>query len=267
VGELSGNLEESLSELAEHLRARQSLRSRLTGALTYPMILVCLGTAVVIFLMSYVIPQLLTVLAASGRPMPASTMVLKTASDFLVYHWASLIVGAVIACGLMAAVYASDAGRLLVHRAQLHVPLVGPLVRKQIIAGFAQQMALLLRTGTPFVDAVRCAAALTGNRVLAGELDQVGRCVESGSDIAPTLANSRIFPPVVIHLIGVGQDSGELTTLLGELRTRYETEVRIAVDRFTTALEPLLIVALASVVGFVVFACLMPILEATRGIS
>jgi type IV pilus assembly protein PilC len=126
---------------------------------------------------------------------------------------------------------------------------------------------LLLKTGVPFVEAVRNVAGLSRNLVLADELSAMARSVESGSDIAPTMRNSRLFPPVVAHLVAVGQDSGELTTMLAELKARYETEVDLAMAKFTTALEPLLIVLLAAAVGFVVFACLMPILEATRAIA
>jgi type II secretory pathway component PulF len=103
--------------------------------------------------------------------------------------------------------------------------------------------------------------------LLADELRAIAGAVESGSDIAPTLTTSRVFPPVVAHLVAVGQESGELTAMLAALRNRYDTEVQWAVGRFTAALEPVLIVVLAAAVGFVVFACLMPILEVTRGIS
>ena len=105
------------------------------------------------------------------------------------------------------------------------------------------------------------------NRVLRGELARITSAVEAGSDIAPTLAGSRIFPPLVQHLVAVGQDTGELAEMLGQLKTGYETEVRLAVSRFTSALEPLLIIILAGLIGFVVFATMMPILEATRIVS
>lgn len=267
VGELTGSLDESLLNLAEHLRARQTLRHQLTTALTYPVILVCVGTAVVIFLMSYVVPQLLSVLVASGRPLPSSTMLLKGLSDLLVDHWLLILLGtgALLVAG--AAAYRRESVRRAWHRAQLRVPILGPLIQKSVVAQFAQQMSVLLKTGIPFVEAVRAVKELARNLVLTDELDAMARSVESGGDIAPTLERSRLFPPVVAHLVAVGQESGELTEMLDTLRSRYETEVSIATSRFTAALEPLLIVLLAAVVGFVVFACLMPMLEATRAIA
>ncbi len=267
VGELSGNLEEALTDLAEHLRARESLRQQITGALAYPCILCCVGLGVVIFLMTYVIPQLLTVLNASGRPLPMSTMVLKRFSDVLLGYWPFILLGVVVTTIALSFFLRRDTGARLWQRALLKVPLAAPLVRKAIVAEFAQVMTLLLKTGIPFVEAVRTMQTLTRNRILRDELQEVARSVESGSDIAPTLAHSRIFPPLVVHVMAVGQDSGELTALLAELKQRYESEVKLAVERFTTVLEPLLIVVLAGLVGFVVFACLMPILEATRGMT
>lgn len=160
----------------------------------------------------------------------------------------------------------SDMGRRTWHRLQLRLPLLGPLIQKNTVAQFAQRMSLLLNTGVPFVDAVTTVKTLTRNLVLADELSTMAQSVESGRQIAATIQDSRIFPPVVAHLVAVGQDTGELPTMLAQLKDSYEAEVRLAITRFTSALEPLLIVVLATMVGFVVFACLMPILEATRGI-
>lgn len=149
----------------------------------------------------------------------------------------------------------------------LRLPFLGGLLQKNAVAAFAQQMALLLRTGVPFVEAARTVATLSTNLVLRDELDIVAQAVESGSDIAPTLQGSRIFPPVVVHLVAVGQDSGELTAMLADLKVRYQEETRLAAQHFAHALEPAAIVVLAGVVGFVVYACMMPILETTRGIT
>ena len=266
VGEVTGHLDDALSELAEHLESGQRLRGQLTSALTYPVILTCIGVAVVIFLMSYVIPQLLTVLAASDRPLPASTMLLKGMSDLLIDHWPLAVTAVLGLLVIGSLVLRSESGRRSWQRLQLRLPLLGPLIQKNTVAQFAQRMSLLLGTGVPFLDAVITVKALTRNLVLADELSTMAQSVESGGRIAATIADSRIFPPVVAHLVSVGQDTGELPAMLAQLKDSYQTEVRLAITRFTAALEPLLIVVLATMVGFVVFACLMPILEATRGI-
>lgn len=267
MGELSGTLEESLQDLAEHLVGRQALRNRMSAALAYPMILVIVGLGVVLFLMSYVVPQLLAVLTAADRPLPASTMLLKGFSDVLMNHGAILAISGALAAGIAILLYRNRSARRRFQGCLLRLPVWGPLQRKSLVAHFAQPMALLLKTGVPFVDAVRSVAGSCRNLVLREELEAMAEAVECGSDIAPTIARSRVFPAVVSHLVAVGQDSGELPAMLGQLRDRYDVELRLAVNRFATVLEPLLIVVLAAVVGFVVFACLMPILEATRGIA
>jgi type II secretory pathway component PulF len=150
------------------------------------------------------------------------------------------------------------------HRLLLRLPLAGTLTAKAVVAQFAQMTVMLLRAGVPFVEAMTVVRQSIRNRVLADELEAIRTAVEAGSDIAPALCNSRIFPPLVVHLMAVGQETGELTAMLEQLRAGYEQEVRLAVGKFTAALEPLLIVILAAVIGFVIFATLMPILEATR---
>ncbi len=123
---------------------------------------------------------------------------------------------------------------------------------------------MLLRSGIPFVEAIETVMQSTRNRVLREELAAIRAAVEAGQDVAPTLEGSRVFPPLVRHLVAVGQETGELPAMLAQLESGYATEVRLAVGRFSAALEPLLIVILAGLIGFVVFATMMPILEATR---
>jgi len=267
VGQVSGRLDVSLKELAEYIRNRQTLRARLFAALSYPIILTVLGTGVVIFLMSYVVPQLLTVLEASGRPLPAATLILKAFSDFLTGYWVTIVFGVLAAISGCMGFYRWRPGRRLCHRLQLRLPLAGMLIRKGIISQFAQMMSLLLRTGVPFVEALRLARRNNRHLVLEAELGRMEEAVRRGSDIAPTLEHSEIFPPLVVHIVNVGQASGELTEMLNQLKQGYESELRLAIGRFTAALEPALIVAMSVAVGFVVFATITPILEVSASIQ
>ncbi len=267
VGQEAGTLDATLAQLAVYLKDQQRLAARLTTALIYPAILLTLGVAVVVFLMSYVIPQLLTVLQASGKSLPAPTRLLKSVSDLLVAYWPGLLAAAVTLAVLGSALLRTGRGAHAWHRLQLRLPLLGPLLGKTLIARFAQQTAALLASAVPFTEALATVRRGTRHRVLAEELQALERAVEAGSDLAPALAGSRVFPPLVVHLVGVGQNAGELPQMLEQLRQGYETEVDLAVSRFTAALEPALIIVLAGLIGFVIFATMMPILEATRGIQ
>jgi len=264
VGEEAGALDVALGQLAVYLKDQHTLRQRLTAALVYPAILLTLGIGVVLFLMSYVIPQLLVVLQSSGRPLPTSTAILKALSDALVAYWPWLLAALLAAACGISATLGTTAGRRAWHRLILRMPLVGPLTAKTLVARFAQQMAMLLASGVPFTEAVAVVRRGSRNLVLADELAGVAEAVQAGSDIAPTLSGSRIFPPLVARLVAVGQNTGELTEMLAQLKTGYETEVNLALTKFTAALEPLLIILMASGVGFVIFATLMPILEVTK---
>jgi len=267
VGQTSGNLDRSLTELAVFIREKQTVKSKLFSALAYPAILAILGSGVVLFLMTYVIPQLLTVLETSGRSLPKATVLLKSISDFLTGHWMILtaMAMAVVAAGIF--VRRWPAALRLLHRAQLGVPVIGNLVQKSVIAQFAQAVSLLLRSGIPYLESIRLVRTSTRHLVLRDELGVMEEAIQRGSDIAPTLDGSKIFPPLVVHIVNVGQNTGELTEMLTQLKEGYETEVRLAIARTTAVLEPLLIVVLSAIVGFVVFATMMPILEATRAIQ
>ncbi|MGD2109474.1 MAG: type II secretion system F family protein [Phycisphaerae bacterium] len=267
VGQMSGQLDVSLKELSKYVRARQTIKTKLLTALAYPILLAVLGTCVVLFLMSYVVPQLLTVLEASGRSLPAATALLKSISDFIVRHWTALVLGAVLLIGSVLAFYGWKPGRSWCHGVWLRLPLIGALARRTTIAQFAQMMSLLLRSGVPFTQSLRLVRENARNLVLRNELEGIESAIHRGSDIAPTLENSRIFPPLVVHIVNVGQRAGELTEMLAQLKEGYETEVRLAIGKFTAVLEPVLIVIMSAVVGFVVFATLMPILEVTRAIQ
>lgn len=266
VGQLSGRMDQALITVAEYLRERETIRARVVNALAYPCVLLILGTGVILFLMSYVVPQLLSVLQESGGELPLPTQILKGFSDFLVGDWLLLAtVGAALA-GAAWAVNRWPAARLRVHSLQLRLPLYGALVKKALVAQFAQTMGMLLQNGVPFLGALRLAQQSCRHLVLKNELAAMHEAVARGSDIAPTLAQSRIFPPLVVHIVNVGQKAGELTEMLVQLKEGYETEVRLAVARFATVLEPAMIVLMSLLVGLVVLATMLPILETTRAI-
>ena len=205
--------------------------------------------------------------AASGRSLPATTLTLKTASDFVTGHWLMLSATSLLLILAATAFHRWTPGKRWCHTMQLRVPVIGTLVRKAIIAQFAQAMSLLLRSGVTFVESLRLLRRTSSHLVLGEELEGMQEAIQRGSDIAPTLEDSRIFPALVVQIVAVGQNTGELTEKLTQLKEGYETEVRLAIAKATAILEPALIVVMSAAVGFVVFATMMPILEATRAMQ
>ena len=262
VGESAGTLDAVLERLAEFKERAAALKNRIGTALIYPAIVLTMAVAVSLFLMTFVVPQLLNGLMVAGRPLPFSTRVVKAGSDLLVQWWwlLGLIVAGLIAA--LSAVLRTPRGKLAWHRLQLRLPILGGLIRKQAIVRISIITATLLKSGVVFVSALRIARRSTSNLVMADALRRCEEAVQGGRDISAALEQTGAFPPLVVQIFSVGQQSGRLEEMLERLARDYDAQVALASNRFTAVLEPALILFLVTVVGFIAFATVMPILEA-----
>jgi len=261
VGENTGTLETALARLAEFKEKAHRLKSRVATAVIYPAIVCTVGVAVAVFLMTYVVPNLLETLLEAGKPLPLATRVVKGASDLLLAWWWAILAGVVGLVALAKAVRRTERGRGLSDRLLLGLPLVGDLLRKENTSRLAVVMAALLRSGIHFDEAIRITRRTLANRVFRQAMDRYETAVTAGSDIAAPLEAAGVFSPLVVQMLVVGQESGQLEDMLEQLAQAYQQEVDTATQRLTAALEPLLIVLLAVLVGFVAFATILPILE------
>ncbi len=262
VGENAGTLDTSLHRLVEFRRKSAGLKNRVVSAMIYPLIVMAVGIAVSIFLMTFVVPNLLGVLLDSGKELPFATKAVKAASDLLLGWWWAILLAAVGAFMGIGAMLRTDAGSMRWHRAVLKMPLLGDLIRKQAIARMSMVMSTLLKSDVTFVKAVRIAQNTVRNRVLVNALQACEKAVYAGRDISTALEKTEAFPPLVIQVFAVGQASGRLESMLDNLATDYDTQVEIASNRLTAMLEPLMMILLAITVGFIAFATILPILEA-----
>lgn len=262
VGENAGTLDAVLDRLADFRERYLQFKDRVTTALIYPAIIVLLAIGVSIFLMTVVLPMLLENLVASGRPLPWPTRVLKALSETLTIHgwWLGIVAGGCVCAGV--AFINTAVGKRAWHRLFFSLPILGPLAKKQEIARAAIIVSTLMENGIVFVDAVETAARTAKNVLLKDALNAIRLRVQSGGDIGVALTATGIFPPLVIQIFTVGQQTGELERMLNRLASGYEAQVASATSRLTAALEPILIVILAVVVGFILFATILPILEA-----
>lgn len=262
VGENTGNLEEVLEQLAGFLEDSNQLRDRVIGALLYPALVFCTAVAVSLFLMTVVVPMLLSGLLEAGRQLPWPTVVLKAMSDFLVRY--GLILGALtLALGATLIVIAhTSRGRRYWHAGLLRIPLVGSMARRQTIARLAGTMATLLRSGVEYLPAAEIAARSANNVIFRQALLDANERISAGQDIGAALEHTGVFPPLVIHVFAVGQASGRLEDMLDRLAADYTRQVKNLSERLASVLEPALILVLAVFVGFILFATLLPILEA-----
>ncbi len=262
VGENAGTLDVALERIVAFRRRSARLTNQVTAALIYPAIVLSVGVTVSLFLMTFVVPNLLQVLVESGRPLPTATVIVKGASDLLLTGWWWLALVGIGVCVAAAMVLKSERGQAAWHRGQLRIPVFGELVRQQAIARLALVMATLLKSDVSFVTAAEIAGHSIANRVLRSALAAGAEAVCSGRDIAPALQATGAFPPVVIQIFAVGQASGQLEKLLEDLAADYDAQVELTASRLTALIEPVLMILLALVVGLIAFATILPILEA-----
>jgi type II secretory pathway component PulF len=262
VGENAGTLDTALARLVEFRRRTAGLKNRVVSALMYPCIVLAVGIAVSVFLMTFVVPNLLRVLLDSGRELPFATVVVKTTSDFIRGWWWAIGLGLAGVIAGTTALLKTDAGCMQWDRLVLRIPLIGEVIRKQAIARMAMVMATLLKSDVGFVRAMQIARGTLGNRVLKQALVACEQAVFAGRDIAVALERTDAFPPLVIQVFSVGQASGQLEDMLENLANDYDSMVDLTLGRLTALLEPIMMILLAIMVGFIAFATILPILEA-----
>lgn len=262
VGQSAGTLENALVRLVEFRRRSAGQKNRAASALMYPAIVLFVGVGVSIFLMTYVVPNLLSVLIDSGKELPTATLVVKGASDFLLNWWWAILLFVAVTASAINVILRTARGQLVFHQLQLKIPLVGDLIRKQTIGRMAMVMATLLKSDLTFVKAVQIAQRTVRNQVMRQALVSCEQAVCAGRDIAQALEKTQAFPPLVIQIFSVGQASGRLEQMLDNLAADYDTQVDITAGRLTALLEPIMMILLAIAVGFIAFATILPILEA-----
>lgn len=262
VGENAGNLEEVLAILADFAEKSLSFKNRLFSALLYPALVLIASIGVSVFLMTSVVPMLLVSLVEAGQTLPLPTQILKSASDLLV-EYGGWLVGLLLVCSVIMVSYLkSERGRRAWHRVQLKIPLIGSLAFRQTMSRTAFIIATLLRSGLELTKAMSIAADTCQNSTIADSLKDVEQAITSGSDLGPAFEASSVFPPVLVQIFAVGQQSGQLESMLERLSIDYEHQVETLSSRLATILEPVTIIFLTAIVGFILMATILPILEA-----
>ena len=261
AGEASGALDKILFRLADYLHAARRVQSKVVAALTYPIIMLIVGGVVVAALMAFVVPKITDVLIKQKAALPLPTEVLMTVSGAIRNYWWAGAAAFVVGWFALVRIRKTTAGRLWMDTTVLRIPVVGPLLRKSAVSRFSLTFATLLESGLPVLECVAVVKRVLNNQLLANVLDDVQRKIAEGADIATPLKQSKVFPPVVGYMIAVGEESGRLEELLKRISLSYDEEIEIAAQRLTSLLEPLLIVFMALIVGFIVLSILLPILE------
>ena len=262
VGESAGNLESSLERVAGFKQRSSQLRGKLATALIYPVIVLLTGIGVSLFLMTYVVPQLLTALIEAGKPLPTATRLVKGGSDLLIgYGWVIALFVLVLSVAVGWAVRTQQ-GRRVYDSLLLRLPGAGSVMIKQSVSRIALVLSALLGSGITFLKAIQITRNTVANTAVADALYRCEEAVLAGRDIGPALEESGMFPAVVIQVFTVGQQSGQLEPMLDRLAEEYDRQVATSSQRLAAILEPVMILALAMIIGLIAFATVLPILEA-----
>lgn len=262
VGEASGNLDTVLHRLADFKERSAEFKDRVVGALLYPAIVLLTSMGVTSFLMVVVLPMLLDQLIDSGRPLPWPTRMLKGISDTMTNYGLWLVLGLAAFVFAVSFLLRTTSARKFTARLVLRIPVIGSMVLRQNVSRIAYVMSTLLGTGVDFVRAADIAARATKNLLYREALQQAGRFIQAGQEIGPALSRSGAFPPMVVQVFTVGQASGQLDSMLERLAITYDRQLATLSGRIATVVEPVMILFLAVVVGFILFATILPIMEA-----
>ncbi len=261
AGEQAAALETVLDRLAEYSERQSEFMAKVRGALTYPIIMMCVGTAIMAFLVTYVVPQVATIFEQQHAALPLATQILIAISSFLTGYWiwiSLFVIGVVaaIAYGLSTA-----RGRRTYDTAVLRVPYLGQTIVRIICARFARTLATLLAAGVQLLPALDAVKAVVTNGLLRDAVEKSREEIREGHGMGHTLGQSKLFPPLLIEMIRVGERSGELERMLERVADNYEREVAYSLAQVTTILEPVMTLMMAAVIVFMMLAVLMPIFQ------
>ena len=262
VGEQTGTLDATLARIATYQETAAATRRKLRKAMTYPVLVLLAAGAVAAVLLVAVVPQFEAVFAAAGADLPAFTRFVIAASDVLqAWWWAFVLIPLALAVGLAIGWRRSPRLRVLADRLVLPLPVMGRVVANAAVARIARTLATAMAAGVPLVEALAGVAGAAGNAVYAQALGKVRAAVAEGAPLHGSLGEAGVFPNVVVQMVAVGEESGQLEEMLGRVADQFEAEVAEAVDNLTTLLEPLLLGVLGVVVGGLVVAMYLPVFQ------
>lgn len=261
AGEQSGALDAVLERLADYLEKSIALRSKIRATLAYPMIMLLIAGGIVTFLMTFVIPKITKIFADTHQALPPLTIAMIAISDFVRDYWWGILGVAGLLIYALRRYVRTPKGRRVYDRFVLRLPIFGRLARMVAVSRFTRTLSTLLSSGIPLLKALDIVKRVVGNTLLEEAIGEARDAIEEGASIAEPLKRTTIFPPIVIHMIAVGERSGELESMLVKVAESYDLEVSTTITTLTSLLEPLLILIMAGVVLFIILAVLLPIFE------
>ncbi len=261
AGEAGGILDVILRRLADYIEKAELLKKKVKSAMVYPGVIVTVAVGVVAFLMVFVIPSFATMFSGGGAELPGPTQIVMDVSDLFREKWMYMIGTVFGLFFLTKKIYATERGNIEIDRFALKVPVVGILIRKVSVAKFTRTLGTLISSGVPLIEAMDICARTSGNKIVEFAILNTINAIKEGETIAAPLGREGVFPPMVIQMIDVGESAGALDSMLVKIADFYDEEVDTAVEALTSLMEPMLMVFLGAIVGFIVVAMYLPIFK------
>jgi type IV pilus assembly protein PilC len=268
AGEVGGVLEEALQRLSHFLEKDMELRRKVKAAMTYPVIVLVVAVLIVLGLCTFIVPKFVDLFKELGvKELPWMTQVLVDFSNFLKDKWWIALLIVVVTWFSIKYAGTTKLGRRVIDRLKLKVPVFGPLGHKICLARFSRTLSTLLVSGVPILQAMETVAGTVGNEIISEAIMNARARIREGERINEPLEKSKMFPPMVVHMISIGEESGALDQMLSKVAEFYEGEVDSTLQSLASAIEPVMIVLLGFCVGFIVIAMFMPLLSVISNLS
>ncbi|MCO4783591.1 MAG: type II secretion system F family protein [Candidatus Cloacimonetes bacterium] len=265
AGEAGGILDGILKRMASYLESSEALKAKVKGALTYPVVILSIAGLVVLALIMFVLPQFKSIFSSMNVELPFITQILLTTSDVLIAWWFVIVPSLFLVPIGISEFFKTERGARLYDINILRVPAFGPMMKKMAVARFTRTLGTMITSGVPILQALEVTAATAGNSVIKDAVDSTRASIREGESIAEPLKQSNVFPAMVVQMIAVGEETGELDKMLMKIADFYEVEVDNAVKGLTSIIEPIVIVFMGVVIGGIVLAVFMPMLSLVNG--
>ena len=259
AGEIGGILDQVLLRVSTYMEKSEQLKRKIKGAMMYPTVVMIVAIGATATLLVVVVPTFVNMFEQAGAVLPLPTRIVVGLSEFLQKYLLYIIAAIVGMISLFKRYYATDNGEKVVDNIKLHMPVLGDLIRKSSVARFSRTLSTLLASGVSILEALDITARTAGNRVIQDALLEARTSIGGGETITAPLTEAEVFPPMVMQMVNVGEQTGALDNMLGKIADYYDEEVDAAVDALTSIIEPLIIVYLGVVIGGMVLAMYMPL--------
>ena len=269
AGEIGGVLDVVLARLAEFQEKAEKIKGKVKSAMTYPIVVLVMALSILMFLMTYIVPKFADIFGdlMGGKGMPMLTQFVMSASSVMVHRFPVVLIVIVVLVVVVKLLARTDKGRYGLDQFKLHAPVFGTLISKNSISRFTRTLGTLMSAGVPVLQALNIVKETVGNEVISKAVVTIHDAVKEGENMAPPIASSKVFPPMVVSMVEVGEETGALPDMLMKIADSYDDDVDNAVAAMTSIIEPLLIIFLAVVVGTIVIALFMPLVSIIGGLS